>query len=1150
MDRPYPPRKRYDIQHLEARLLLTIFIDGTTGDDTLTVTRSGNDLHITLNGSSSTMGVPSNTDVVVSGLGGNDNVTVGDLNVTYQVFGAGGDDTLTAGGGDVNHSGVDGVDGGNGTDIIILDDSATSGASSYDLFTDVGTGGTNVEINDVFPGIGLAGNLETIRVLANNSNNTVSIQDHLPNSTIYDIRGNGGNDTCSFERNAGVSTGTITFNGGSGTDELDYDDEFNPNPSWTLTSNALARNGATVASWSNNQLVQITGSQQNDTFDIDEVGTGIAVSVMGNDGDDTFNVGNGRIAGNILGTLDVDPVTNFGLGADKVVYNDALDTGNDTYTLQFGVASLTTTGLANAIDAFVDKYTLTANTNNDTIAVIPGGSFGGLDWVVSGNLGNDTLTYGDGTIRGAHSASLNGGTGTDSLIIDDSAGDSTVFTDKDYHLSAGTIAYSTNGTFDYNLSYGTFEDVNLNAGPLNNDFDLDTGLGGENTLNLFGGGGNDQLHLDTFATTATINFNGGTATTGDSIVVDDTADFVFAPTTYTLTKTTFDMTNFGLLNFSTAESFHLLADNENNTFNITGILLATTLTGGSKSETFNVGGGDFDTNISNNLTVFGEQGGDTLVVDDTTDPTGDDGYTLNNGVFTKSNVFVTLTYNFVEVVQVNGNPGNNAFNFVSPGSGALAVTLRGFNGSDTFTITPSSTSTVSVEGSDPTVAPGDVLAFTNAEAAGSATLVPNGAVNGTYNFTNADSVTFFGIETFPLPPGVPGTPDMNNGDDHGTSSTDNITNVSAPHVSGSAPPGVDVLLRVGTTTLQKAGMSSGVYSGQPTFSSDGSYALVAVGQDPTSKMLGPASSALNVTIDTVAPAAPSAPDLADTSDSGISTDNVTNDSTPTLTGPLSALTVVRLFNSTSEVGSSFNSSASASTYSITTPTIADGVRNFSTRFEDIAGNQSASGPSLAVTIDTQSPSLFGSVFDFLTAQDLKFTFTENVGASFSLADLTLQNITNNTTISPGLMAMVYSPNTATITFPGFFNGVLTDGNYTATLTASGITDVAGNPLAGATPLSFFALNGDANRDRVVNALDFNALAISFGQSGKFSQGNFNYDAIVNTLDFNLLAGNFNKGLAAPSPALAQSAAEVAGELFSSSPIQPLRDLLIDPPVNS
>src|SRR5439155_3063288 len=129
----------------------------------------------------------------------------------------------------------------------------------------------------------------------------------------------------------------------------------------------------------------------------------------------------------------------------------------------------------------------------------------------------------------------------------------------------------------------------------------------------------------------------------------------------------------------------------------------------------------------------------------------------------------------------------------------------------------------------------------------------------------------------------------------------------------------------------------------------------------------------------------------------ITTDNLTTDTTPTVTGSVPAFTVVRLKLVTTEVGSSFNSSGSASTYSITTPVIADGSRSFAALFEDVAGNQSSTGPSLAITIDTQSPSLFVSVFDFLTAQDLKFTFNENVGASFSLADLTLQNITNNIT---------------------------------------------------------------------------------------------------------------------------------------------------------
>src|SRR5262249_29216220 len=63
--------------------------------------------------------------------------------------------------------------------------------------------------------------------------------------------------------------------------------------------------------------------------------------------------------------------------------------------------------------------------------------------------------------------------------------------------------------------------------------------------------------------------------------------------------------------------------------------------------------------------------------------------------------------------------------------------------------------------------------------------------------------------------------------------------------------------------------------------------------------------------------------------------------------------------------------------------------------------------------------------------------------------------------------------------------------------------------------------GDANLDGVVNALDFNALASRFGQSGKlWSDGDWNYDGMVNTLDFNALAVNFNQAL--PVPALGGS----------------------------
>jgi hypothetical protein len=72
---------------------------------------------------------------------------------------------------------------------------------------------------------------------------------------------------------------------------------------------------------------------------------------------------------------------------------------------------------------------------------------------------------------------------------------------------------------------------------------------------------------------------------------------------------------------------------------------------------------------------------------------------------------------------------------------------------------------------------------------------------------------------------------------------------------------------------------------------------------------------------------------------------------------------------------------------------------------------------------------------------------------------------------------------ATITFPGLPNGLLPDGNYRATLSASGVTDRAGNALAGGNAvLDFFVLSGDINRDRSVNGSDFAILAGNFGRT--------------------------------------------------------------------
>jgi hypothetical protein len=84
----------------------------------------------------------------------------------------------------------------------------------------------------------------------------------------------------------------------------------------------------------------------------------------------------------------------------------------------------------------------------------------------------------------------------------------------------------------------------------------------------------------------------------------------------------------------------------------------------------------------------------------------------------------------------------------------------------------------------------------------------------------------------------------------------------------------------------------------------------------------------------------------------------------------------------------------------------------------------------------------------------------------------------------------------------------------AEASALGMTSFAGQSVDGDAFLLRYTLNGDANLDGQVNALDFNSLASSFGANDNvWYQGDFNYDGTVNTLDFNVMANNFGQVLA-------------------------------------
>ncbi|MCS7033342.1 MAG: carboxypeptidase regulatory-like domain-containing protein [Phycisphaerae bacterium] len=205
---------------------------------------------------------------------------------------------------------------------------------------------------------------------------------------------------------------------------------------------------------------------------------------------------------------------------------------------------------------------------------------------------------------------------------------------------------------------------------------------------------------------------------------------------------------------------------------------------------------------------------------------------------------------------------------------------------------------------------------------------------------------------------------------------------------------------------------------------------------------------------------------------------------------------------------------------------------------DLYGASTAS--EVVVNIDTTPPTLLGPpLFTFESGQGVMVTFSENVGGSLLPSNFIVQNLTAGQPVDPSMLSLTYDPATNSALL-GVVGNALPDGNYRVTLNPAGITDLAGNPLAGGAQLDFFVLAGDANRDRSVNLADFSVLSAHFNTAGTFSQGDFDYTGLVDLADFAILATRFNQSL---PPAFGGRPAMqgVGRSVFASRPLEEGRD---------
>ena len=298
-------------------------------------------------------------------------------------------------------------------------------------------------------------------------------------------------------------------------------------------------------------------------------------------------------------------------------------------------------------------------------------------------------------------------------------------------------------------------------------------------------------------------------------------------------------------------------------------------------------------------------------------------------------------------------------------------------------------------------------------------------------------------------------PDLAAASDTGASSTDDVTSDNTPAITTLPTPEMNVTYVVTATKSPSTATCSFTRSLLTTSCdlttlADGVWTITIVATDVAGNSTT-STNPLPITIDTTAPSAPLAPDMLASSDTGSSsTDNITSDSTPTITVPslvIGELYTITATKAPSTVTCSFTATAMVTSCDL--GTLADGVWSVTVTDTDPAGNRSASSSPLSITVDTTAPSTPTAV-DLLTASDTGTSSTDNrtrtTTPQMGAAGLTgTDTMTITMTIAGSSYSCSYTLPASSCTMP-----TLPDGTYSATAI---ITDAAGNVSATSTALT-------------------------------------------------------------------------------------------------
>ena len=203
---------------------------------------------------------------------------------------------------------------------------------------------------------------------------------------------------------------------------------------------------------------------------------------------------------------------------------------------------------------------------------------------------------------------------------------------------------------------------------------------------------------------------------------------------------------------------------------------------------------------------------------------------------------------------------------------------------------------------------------------------------------------------------------------------------SASFTFSGAEPGGSYQCKIDSAS--SPGTFSACSSGESvTVEADGIYTFSVQASDALGNFGTPASRTW--TVDTVAPDAPSV-HLDANSNSGSQSDDITNDSTPTISGKAESGSTVKIYNAQNTFVASAtvgNDGTWSHTFSALTP---DGSYSFTVKAADAADNESQ-GSSISLTIDTVAPetTLGDKPASLVNSASATFTFSSSEsGSSF------------------------------------------------------------------------------------------------------------------------------------------------------------------------